>query len=513
MTRPNLAALAAGWQVPAGLLLLALVARTASIAGQGFDGLYGQDPYAYYQYAVGPVREALLHFQPLPPFFWPPGYPLLIALGTFLAGLTPLVGQWISLLAGSLVPVFTFALARELSLDLETAAPSSRLPVWVPGLAGLLAAVHPQLWQSSIVVMSDTTALAAATAGAWALARYARLARARWLALSAAALAYAIATRWAFALVALPCAGYGIYLLFRNGRGQWAAAARQAGGTTLAGGLVLAALLGPGLFGRSESGTAGFTGDLEVYTWSPLNFARREFETVDGQLSYRLPNGVYYGLSPAHRYYFTPLLAALLLPGLWLVLRRRQSLTWLVLLAWPIMILGFHAGAPWQNFRFTLAALPPLAVLLALGAAQGWAWLNLRFRWLVPALLLLGLGWMALGGWQLSRQFIERKRSDLALVAAVEAQAPPQARLLTFSLTQTFATYGRLETYELWALDTQRVADLTDDGIPMFVLIDVANVESQWLGRSPSDNYRWLRDGPGLDELGRYDNYTLFKVR
>jgi hypothetical protein len=508
MTRRLLAARAAG------LFLLALVLRVVSIAGQDFDGLYGQDPYAYYQYAVGPARNALLHLQPLPPFFWPPGYPLLIAFGTFLAGMTPQVGQWISLLMGSLVPVLTFAVARELSLELDTAAaPASRLPLWVPGLAGLLAAVHPQLWQSSIVVMSDTTALAAATLGAWALARYARLDRARWLALSAAALAYAIATRWAFALIALPCAIYGLYLLVRRTRGHWAAAAVQAAGTTLAGGVILAALLGPGLLGRAPSGTAGFTGDLEVYTWNPLNFARREFVTVDGRLSYRLPNGVYYALSPAHPYYFTPLLALLLLPGLWLVLRRRHVMPWVLLLAWPIMVLGFHAGAPWQNFRFTLAALPPLAVLLALGAAQVAAWLRPRIRWLLLAVLMPGLVWMALGGWQLSRQFIERKQADLALVAAVEAQAPPQARLLTFSLTQTFVTYSRLETYELWALDTTQLANLTAEERPVLLLIDVGNVETQWLGRSPSDNYHWLRDGPGLDELGRYGSYTLFKVK
>jgi hypothetical protein len=120
---------------------------------------------------------------------------------------------------------------------------------------------------------------------------------------------------------------------------------------------------------------------------------------------------------------------------------------------------------------------------------------------------------MALGGWQLSRQFIERKQADLRLVAAAEAQAPPQARLLTFGLTQTFVTYSRLETYELWALDTSQLANLTAVQRPMLLLIDVGNVESQWLGRSPSDNYHWLRDGPGLDELGRYGNYTLFKVK
>ena len=41
-----------------------------------FDGLYGQDPFAYYDYATGPLRSALLALQLPPPFTWPPGYPL-----------------------------------------------------------------------------------------------------------------------------------------------------------------------------------------------------------------------------------------------------------------------------------------------------------------------------------------------------------------------------------------------------------------------------------------------------
>ena len=46
----------------AGCLLLALVVRAGSLTGQGFDGLYGQDAFAYYGYAAGPLRQALLQF-------------------------------------------------------------------------------------------------------------------------------------------------------------------------------------------------------------------------------------------------------------------------------------------------------------------------------------------------------------------------------------------------------------------------------------------------------------------
>jgi len=512
------------WWPPAALFLLAVLVRAGSLLGQGFDGLYGQDSFAYYRYAIGPLRAALLSFQPWPPFFWPPGFPLLITLGSLLFGASPLVGQWISLLAGSLVTVLTYALAREICFDLQDVSlrlsvPSQEERVggwvgsWVPFLAGLVTVFHPQLWQSSIVVMSDTVSLAAGTLSGWALARYARLDRARWLALSAAALAYALATRWAYALEAIPLAVYGVYLLVRRVQGQRMEAARGAAWAALSGGAVLAVLLGLGLLARSGPAAPAFTGDLEVYSWSPLNFFRRQFATIDGLLSYRLPNGLYYALSPGHPDYFTPLLAVLLAPGLWLLLRRRRAMPLVVLLAWPVMVLGFHAGAPWQNFRFTLAALPPLAVLVALGAELAVAWLGPRRGWLIYGLVAAGLAWQLWAGWQLAQQFIVRKRGELAVVSAVTAQAPPDAQLLTFSITAMFDFYSPLDTHELWGLDASQVAGLVADGRPTLLLLDVANIEAQWQGHAPATNYHWLRDGPGLDPLGQYQNYTLFRVR
>src|SRR5205085_6120857 len=114
--------------------------------------------------ATTSVRQSIMHLVPLEPFFWPPGYPLLVALASFVLGPSPLAGQLVSLLMGALGPVFTALLVREIWPD--------DIPLAV--LAGALVALCGQLWQSSIVVMADTTGLALATCGAWSLARYAR---------------------------------------------------------------------------------------------------------------------------------------------------------------------------------------------------------------------------------------------------------------------------------------------------------------------------------------------------
>lgn len=540
-----LAALALGLVVLAPMAWLAL--------RSGFDGLYGQDAYAYFDYAMGPLRANLLVLKGPPHFVWPPGFPLLVALASFLLGPVPRAGQLVSLLAGALVPVFTALLAYELwaqpgdrSGPVDTASrdvSARQMPAksgsksagsidelratktLVPLLAGLVAALTGQLWQSSLVVMADTTGLAAATIGMWALARYGRRVTglgpaAGWLMLAAGFMAFAVLARWAFALVAIPATAYALVVLVRQGRST-ALKHGLAAGFVVA--IVLSPLWGPVLQSimTQPDTTLPFSVDLQVYSWNPLNALRREFVTADGLLSYAWPNGLWYALAPAHRFYFTPLLAPLLIPGLWAVVRRKAAAPLLLLVGWAAVIAIFHAGAPWQNFRFNLAHLPPLAILVAIGIEGMATWLVVRMPAGAPRRLatlalalvaLAGMLLMARGGWALSRGFADRKRADLATVAWVEQQTPAGARLLTFGLTATFQHESDLETQELFALTPDDLASLLADGRSTFLLVDVASIEGQWQGRSPSINYRWLRDQAGLDELGKTRAYTLFGV-
>ena len=508
------------WLILPGLLLLPVSAL--AILGR-FDGLYGQDPFAYYNYAVGPLRENLLHLRPPPPFFWPPGYPLFVTFASFVVGATPLAGQLVSLLMGALTPVLTALMARELlpCLSVTETAQSGeggeeRLSSHIPLLAGLLVALTPQLWQSSLVVMSDATGLAAATLGAWALARYGRGGKPGWLVLAGAALAWAAITRWIYGLVAALCATYALALLAAHARlRQGRLAVRHGLGAALAAGMILFPVLIPALIGlQNASGSAPFAVDLEVYRWSPANALHREFITADGLLRYRLPNGLYYALAPLHTFFFTPLLAPFILPGLYVVARRRALAPWLLGVGWAAIVYGFHAGAPWQNFRFTLAYLPPLAVLAAAGLAEVHRRLSAR-PWLergLAAIVVIGLGWMAIGGVRLAWGFISRKNGDLEIVRRVESETPSGGRLLTFGLTLTFQHYSHLETLELFHLSGTDLTNLVMEHRPTFLLIDTVNVETQWAGRPPSKNYDWLRAGPGLVTVDRLGSYTLFKV-
>jgi 4-amino-4-deoxy-L-arabinose transferase-like glycosyltransferase len=471
-----------------------------------FDGLYGQDAYAYFDYATGPFRERLLALQGPPPFFWPPGYPLLVALASLVVGTSPLAGQVVSLAAAGMTPIWTALLACELWRPSEDA----RHPSMVPAIAGALVALNGQLWQSSIVVMSDTTGLAAGTLGMWALARYGDRRQARWLILAAAALAYAILTRWAYALVAIPAAVYALWLLIRGRRR--AMLVHGAAGLTIAI-VVLWPVIAPAV-GAARAGLvdpAPFSGNFRACHWDPLNAFRRTLISASGVQRYDLHNGLYYALTPARSFYLTPLLLLLVAPGAWAALRRRSSAAW-SLLAWAGVVYLFEVGYPHQNPRFALTHLPPLAILASIGAETMARELGRGRRRALLVWVTAGVIWMTIGGTRLTQRFITRMERSKAMVPWVESRVPGNAQLLTFGLTLTFEHEGELAVHELYVMEMPDITRVLNDDRPTYALLDVANIEAQWKGKPPAENYEWLVDEPGLTVLDSWQGYTLFRV-
>lgn len=459
-----------------------------------FDGLYGQDAYAYLNYARGPLTDRLFDPGRLPPFFWPPGYPLLVALLALWLGpirAAPLV----SLVAGALVPPLTVLLGHALW-------PARRRIGWI---AGGIAALVPQLWQSSAVAMADTTALAAATLGAIALARYARVGGGRRLALGAGALAFAMLTRVAYVVVALPLTGLAFAAMPREGRAR-------ATHDLLVAGAVALVVLSPLLSGLSDGAGSPVAANLESHGWSPATIVRATHETAQGTFRYRLPNGIWYAVAPARHFYLTPVVALFLVPGLLQILSRWHLEQWLVTLGWPAAQWLLLSGFEFQIARYALAALPPLALLAAGGIDLALRGSARRGRMLVAGVLAVGVLWMLVSGLALTGSLVARKADSLATVRWVETRIEPEARLLTFGLTLTAQTYTAIDVTDIFSLSSREIDALHAEARPLYLLLDVDNIEAQWRGRSPERNYRHLREGPGLAPIGKYGVYTLFRV-
>jgi hypothetical protein len=401
---------------------------------------------------------------------------------------------------GALVPVLTALLARELW-------PEDRV---LALLAAALAALCGQLWQSSVVVMADTSGLALATFAAWSLAHYARGGRGGWLVAAGAALAYATLARWIYGLVAIPFALYALSVLRRREHSQWTHALAALAVASL----ILVPVVGPSALGllSHPAEPAAFAGNLQVYSWSPLNAFRREFQTPDGHLAYTLPNGVYYATAPANLAFFGPLLAPWILVGLYAG-RRWPGRTWVLIVGWAAVVYAFHAGAPWQNFRFALAYLPPLAILAAAGLLAVQRRITRTARALVPAVAAIGLVVSAASAVRLEKTFIDRKDDELALVRWVDGQLPAGSQLLTFGPTLAFRHYSSLTTYDLFELQRRDQLEATlAVPAPHYLLVDEASIEGQWLDQAPSANFQLIRDGPGLTQIATDQSYTLYRV-
>ena len=365
------------------LFAFALLLRVGVAAAYHFDGLYGQDPFAYYDFA-----SALAQGHAPGVFFWPLGYPALLAAGFWLFGISAASAQGISLLLGALLSPLVYALARQME--------SGRIGAFV---AGLLMAVCGQALQSSLVVMADIPALTWTTISALCLWRYKQAAstaqraassiqnetakaqrsrRLAWLVLCALTLALACITRW-LCLLCVPLWGI-IYLTAQRWDNMFPLRAlsshaplKEAGPRRVLGELLLVGLaallvfLPQVLYSRSNPYPT--LNHAWVQGWSPSNALAHEFSNLDGYFSYERVNAIYYAQVYADPYYLAPVWTPFVVLGLVILLHKRQWSKALFLGGWALLPYLFLIGIPYQNIRFPLLAFPAVAVLAGIGFA------------------------------------------------------------------------------------------------------------------------------------------------
>lgn len=496
-----------------GLFAAALALRLALIVLSRFDGLYGQDAFEYYR--TGRALWEAGGRVPLPgPVYWPLGYPYAMLAGFLLTGVRPLGGQLISLLAGSAAAPLTTLLARDVLLRNGAEQDSA----WRAGLvAGALVAACGQLVQSSIVVMSDAVGVFWATLSAWALVRAEGMRRPAWLVLSACTLAAATMTRWINGLLILPWAGY--WLVDVRQRRRTMDGGRGTDFRPLAAALIAAGLAFAPQAVQSAADPGSSLGHAWLQGWNPTNALQHHFVNPDGVFDYEWPVALYYTQPAVHPFFLFPIFTPALLIGLWALGRglvKGQPLVGAapLLIGWPLVQYTFLAGIPYENQRFGLAFVPPLVVLVGIGADV--LWTRAQARWGQAALLAagaIGLAGMLCWGWRTTLASpIQPKRADLETAQWVQRQVPADARVLAFGLTATLQFYTPLEVREFFNETPETLAALLADGRPTYLVLNVDNVETQWQGRSPQINLGWLRDGPGLEIIGERNGYILYRV-
>ncbi len=483
-----------------------------------FNGLYGQDPFAYYDFGVGPLRRSLLDGVPLSAMFWPLGYPVLITLASFVLGPITAAGQVVNVLAGGATVCFTYLLGRDLLLRAGASPDLSRRA----GASGaLLLGVTGRVVESNVLIMADSVALATATLSAWALVRWCARGQelrphAGWPALSGTALAWSVITRWGQALLLGAWLIAALPMVVRHGRRKvwW----RGVGWAVVPAMVVLGTQLWLVYTVRPDPSVSvlPFAGDLVHVNgagigWSLTHLFQHRFVNGDGVQQYPWPNGWYYAGGAFLSQYLTPIFLPATVVGV-IVAATSYPRSLLLLLSWPAFLLTFDAGLAQQNPRYILAALPPIALLAGLGSAVVWEHLPAPWRALGTVLMGAALVTVAAIGLRGVSTLNAERNSDLQVATWAAAREPVGATTLTFGLTLTLQHSTHLRVVDLSVLSQRALQRLVVRQGPLYLLVQERAMTGQFAAQPPGINYRRLKANPGLTLLGGLHGYTLARV-
>jgi len=477
---------------------LALVIAAVTRLAFPFDGLFGQDAFAYFRFAraIGPH---LIHGAPLPPLFWPRGYPAAVAAFLPLTGGGPFAGQLVSALACAWAAAATFLLVRELDGGRGAADPIASI------VAGLCVAASGVVLRESQVVMADGLAMAAAATALWTLARFLRTRRGPWLVICALALAIGGVTRWQVGLLAIPLAAA-------------VAIDRREAHSSTAGAIwwVIAALAGLAVLVPQLVAAHAVPSALEKHewllSWTPRNAFGREFHNREAYAHYRFPVVVFYLLRLGWPDALFPTIGALAAVGAWSLARARRSVELALLVGWPAITVAFISGIPYENPRFLWPTLPAIGALAGIGYRVARTHLSERRRPLLALLLAVSLAaGLAFGAREHGRT-VARKNADRALVDWLDARVPRDTTLLMSGGTLMAEHYGTVRVRDIYLLTPADLPALLARDCPCVYLEDPADIDERQAGLPPQLVFQSLLRYPGLTPLEMRGPLVLFRV-
>ncbi len=481
---------------------LAVAAVTRGL--YSFDGLYGQDAFAYFRFARA-IWPHLRTGTPLPELYWPRGYPTAVSLLLPLVGGGPAAGQLVNALACAVASSATFSFVRILA-----ARVSGRIaPLPAALAAGLAVAFSGAVLRSSQVVMADGLGLGLAAMAMLCAVRFADGGPGPWLVGCALALACGAVTRWMIALLSLPIGVYLLTVSFET------AAPPRSRGAMVAWWLLA---IGAGLMVlvpqvvSAHAIPASFEKHEWLQSWGLSNAFKRTFHTPEGQWTCRFPTSVYYLVRLGWPDYFFPTLGVFAAFGVRALWQAKARAAAVLIIGWLLVSWLFLSGVPYENARFLLPTLPAVAALVGIGAGAIWGASAGGRRWVAMGLSLSLAAGLAAGAREHAHQ-VERKQAELELVHWTIARVPADAELAMWGPTLAMEYYGDRRPHVLYSMSEAQVRTLLSSQRPIFVLADVGNLEDQWRGLGPERLLTSLRHDPGLLVVDQYRTYTLFKTR
>jgi hypothetical protein len=459
--------------------VLPLILGLAWAQWNGYEGLNGADSHDYFR--VSRAWAAWLHGGERPPAAeHPAAFPL---TGAVLGTLTGDI-----LLALRCIPFVSFLL---IGLVMMRLVPRQ-------GLAGpasvafvlLSIGASPFLLRHALVVMSDVPAAALVFISFGCLVIARERSSAKWFLLAVLAGVLALSFRFA----AVPMVGGAVlWLVWEKCVGRSRRIFHM--------GIVLVVLSVALLFTFRPAWLAGHCVGTPIEHWSGLNLFRTEHHSDDGVLRYRVPN-ILYVVSIVVHPGFMPI-GLLLLPSIRMADFRSHPAQ--LAMSMVLGYLLFTAGLPFQNDRVMLMVQPFSAFLFAPAFGRAWEWVQgRRVRpWLVVTAIAMGqMGLFA----RAVHAFMRNARTERELAGTVLAQHA--TRIYTHGMGPALSNYcPGVEVTELWYGRIDRFEPTA------LVLVDPKNLEEQWQGLPPWENWRRVQQ-QGVEQVEeRPDGWLFVRVK
>jgi 4-amino-4-deoxy-L-arabinose transferase-like glycosyltransferase len=504
-----------------------------------FDGLYGQDSYAYYFQSVEFWHK--LTGQPVPPwpfagegfFHWPVGYHLQLIFGFLFGGETPIGGRAITLAMAAATPLLVYVLAHEVWTDATTFWKA--LAGVVAGGALLLMGVYAR---SGVVLMADTPALF------WTLLAMVLMLRAfppnghaagrrvsLWAFGAGFSLGMAVLLRLGSVLVLLPLALYLIARRFYLARSGTQPARRRELLLLLVAVVGLAVAQLPQLLYiwlyRGQPVDPGW-----LSGWSLANLFAKTVRSPDGISTFDHTMVAFYFVDPLgdlNAGFLSSLYLPALLLGLALLIRSPSWPVLALLGSWWFVPALFLSGSPYQTHRFVLSYVVPAVLLVGIGfsravrlaydalsqpAIMGW--------WGTIGLCLLITGAALVGG----VQSVQAARGQLATLASIEDQeieavrlvrqavppGPATPHVVSFALSMAVYYYTNWSVLDFSNHDTLEIQAFLQGDMPAAIVLPEASMSTQWAGTPLAARWDWIKAHYQLHLVGLSGPYSIYAV-
>lgn len=440
----------------------------------GFNGLYGQDSHAYYQYSL--KLKAMLggSENDLGYFFWPKLYPFLGAL-IGLTGVPVLFGlKLISLLSfiGSL-----FYINKLIQLYHKR-----------NGVLFIITAAATQIYfmRGGFLVMSDMLAAFFCVFAMYQYSLYVKTERFKSFVLFFIVAILAFFTRYPTGvLLFIPAVSLGYLLFVRSG--------------LLIRSLIVLGSVGLLLFLMLVNGNFLSSLNHLIGSWTPLHIFSRSFTTPDGVSEHLVPNGMYTFGNFFHFGYLS--FGTLLIP-----FYKKLKNTHRILVASIVFYLLFLAGHETQNYRFLLIVHPFVLLLLfpTYSALKSWLKERRLFFLFIIGVLLFNVGF----AWYSFRKIYKVHAIEVEITKAIKNENH-EGLIYSFYVDQSFKSYGLDNEVKNFYYE-----DYTHFEKGSMVIFNEEKFKEQWKDHKVMRNWKRLKENYDLDTVSLHsDNWIIYRIK